>query len=150
VALSNPPDAVLDKLGRNHAWRCYANSFHLADGRSIPYLLWEGGASTVTEAGRSTAPMKSRFGLIAFSLRADDAGEEAIREMESQRLGRLGFWQRLKPANQRKRPCLAERLSDGTFVVEWQCPHIAPQVEERVGMVRALWGETSGARHGAQ
>lgn len=49
----------------------------------------------------------------------------------------ISFWERMKPSNQASRPCIAEELPDGTFVVGWTTLHVAGLMEERLQMIRA-------------
>jgi hypothetical protein len=79
VPVSNPPSAILDKLDRRHQWRCYASSFPVKDGRTIPFLFWEGiGTTSTMPAAGSSVRMRTKFGLIAFSLSAHETGQAFI------------------------------------------------------------------------
>jgi hypothetical protein len=143
VPVPNPPRSILDKLDRCHLWHCYANSLSLRDGRAIPYLLWEGIGTTTSmpTIGGSPIRISTKFGLIAFSLSAQQAGDLFIHKIEALGQAKLTFWQRLKPSNQARCPYLAKQLSDGTFVAGWMIPHIAAVLEERLQMLRELLEE---------
>lgn len=123
----NPPEAILDKLGRGGQWHAYANSFALSDGRTIPFLYWTGLGSTAVmlkapPGSAHQTPML--YGLIAFSFSAQDVGEDFIRDVEA-----LG-------------PYLTVRLPDGHFVVAWKDAKVARLVEARLQTLRELLGRS--------
>jgi hypothetical protein len=143
VPVPDPSGAVLDKLDRRHQWLCHANSLSLANGRTIPFFLWEGiGTTTTMPAAGSSLRMRTKFGLIAFSLSSRDAGNAFIHKIEALSQSELTFWQRLKPSNQERHPYLAELLPDGTFVAGWMTPHVAGLVEDRLQMLREILEES--------
>jgi hypothetical protein len=143
VPVPNPSDAVLDKLDRRHQWRCHASSLSLADGRAIPFCLWEGiGTTTSMPTAGSSLRMRTKFGLIAFSLSSRHAGDAFIHKVEALSRAKLTFWQRLKPSNQERCPYLAELLPDGTFMAGWMTPHVAGIVEDRLQVLRGLLEES--------
>lgn len=103
VPVPNPSGAILDKLDRRHQWHCHANSLSLADGRTIPIFLWEGiGTTTSMPTASSSLRMRTKFGLIAFSLSSRQAGDGFIHKVEALSRAKLTFWQRLKPSNQER------------------------------------------------
>lgn len=92
VPVPNPSGAVLDKLDRRHQWLCRANSPSVADGRTIPFFLWEGiGTTSTMPAAGSSLRMRTKFGLIAFSLSSRDAGNAFIHKIEALSQSKLTF-----------------------------------------------------------
>jgi hypothetical protein len=149
VPVPDPPGTILDKLDRRHQWRCYANSFSLAEGRTIPFLLWEGiGTTTTMPTASSSLRMSTKFGLIAFSLPLHDAGAAFVDKIQALSSANLTFWQRLKPSNQASCPYLAELLSDGTFVAGWMTSHVAGALEDRLRMLREVLEKSGPAHYG--
>lgn len=143
MPVPNPSGAILSKLDRRHQWRCYANSFSLATGRTIPFLLWEGiGTTTTMPTAGSSLRMRAKLGLIAFSLSLHDTGNAFVDKIEALSQAKPTFWQRLQPSNQARCPYLAERLADGTFVAGWMTPHVAGALEARLQMLRELLEES--------
>jgi hypothetical protein len=136
----NPPEDILETLGREKNWQCYANSFYPAGGREVPYLIWFGmtfSTSTMVVNG-SAVPTTTQNPHVALSFFPNTVGENFKQNLESANLANKSFFQKLSPKNQEQSPYLTKTLPDGTFVCAWTTLHIASILDEKLKGIKTL------------
>ncbi|HVE59123.1 MAG TPA: hypothetical protein VNB22_20030 [Pyrinomonadaceae bacterium] len=136
----NPPEDILELLGREKNWYCYANSFFPAGGREVPFLIWFGitFSTTRTVINGSSVPTTTQNPHVALSFFPNTVSENFKQNLESANIAHKSFFQILSPKIYEQSPYLTTTLPDGTFVCAWTTLHIASILDERLRAVKAL------------
>ncbi|MBS1794544.1 MAG: hypothetical protein JSS81_11855 [Acidobacteria bacterium] len=131
--VANPPAEILEKLGPDRNWRCFANSFHPPGSREVPYLAWFGFLRTNITTMVNGAPVQT-VGLIsqvAVSFFPGTVGENFKQMIESRAADRQSFWKNLRPSSAQLYPYQVERFPDGSFAAAWSIEHIPLLLDEK-------------------
>lgn len=136
----NPPEDVLQSLGKEKNWQCYANSFFPAGGREVPYLIWFGMtfSTSTTVINGSAVPTRTQNPHVAASFFPNTVSENFKQNLESDNLANKSFFQKLSPKTQEQSPYLTKTLADGTFVCAWTTLHIASILDEKLSAIKTL------------
>ena len=138
--VAEPPVLIWETLGTANQWRCFAHTFALRDGRTIPFHYWQGTVPVVSSQGGHQITMRDP--VVAFSFPQTDVGERFMAALETMDQRKLSFFQKLQPSTNRKHPYTTERLADGSFVVGWSQPHTIRVVRGRLQLLRELLEDT--------
>lgn len=136
----NPPPNILQTLGEDKYWKCFANSFFPANSREVPYLIWFGTSFTpaTTMINGIRREIKVQVSHTAISFFPQTVSETFKQNLEFANLANKSFFQKLRPENQEDSPYLTTTLADGTFVCAWSTLHIASILDEKLRHVKSL------------
>jgi hypothetical protein len=138
--VQTPPEKILEPLGREKNWQCYANSFFFANGREIPFLIWFGAtfSTSTTVINGAAVPTTTQTSHLALSFFPGTISENFKQTLESANIAKKSFLEKLSPKNQAESPYLMLRLPDETFVCAWTTLHVAGVLDERLNAVKSL------------
>jgi hypothetical protein len=138
--VTDPPEDILETLGKEKNWQCYANSFFLANGREVPFLIWFGitFSTSTTVINGAAVPTTTQNPFLALSFFPQTVGENFKQALESSNLKNKSFLEKLSPKTQAQSPYLTVTLPDGTFVGAWSTLHIAGVLDERLNAIKSL------------
>lgn len=135
-----PPTDILQTLGEEKYWQCYANSFFPAGGREVPYLIWFGTSYTSSPimVNGVMQQTKTQVSHTAISFFPQTVSETFKQHLESANLDNKTFFQKLSLKVQEQNPYLTNTLPDGTFVAAWTTLHIASILDEKLKAIKIL------------
>ncbi len=136
----HPPPDILQILGEEKYWQCYANSFFPAADREIPFLIWFGTSYTPTTIMINGAMRQTKLQVshTAISFFPQTVSENFKQALESASLANKSFFKKLHPKNQEQSPYLIKNLADGTFVCAWTTLHVASILDEKLKAIMLL------------
>jgi hypothetical protein len=131
---------LLDALGREKNWSCYANSFFPANGREVPFLMWFGYHSTSVTTYVNNVPTRTTALVphVAMSFFPGTVSENFKQTLEALDVERQSFLDKLLPGHDMKYPYKTTRLADGTFIAAWSILHVPSILDEKMSEIKSL------------
>lgn len=138
--VQSAPEDILQTLGREKNWSCYANSFFLKNDREVPYLIWFGitFTSSTTMVNGAATRTTAQNPHVALSFFPQTVGENFKQTIETSDISKQSFWEKLKPGNNEKHPYQTARMPDETFVAAWSILHIPGILDTKLADIKKL------------